>query len=180
MLMTLETEAVDKNWCNFKLMNEDFKYRTATNKDTDKITSLVKSILPEFNLDFDAEGSEKDLSDIEKTYTNNGGTFIVIENGQNEIVGSIALLRLDSNNCKLRKLYIAKDFRRLNLGSRLLDQALQRASELNFKTIYLETVHTMTAAIHLYRKLGFSIIEDRIAASPRCDIVMVKSIENLH
>lgn len=153
-----------------------FACRAATNEDTDKIIDLVKSILTEFHFNFDSESSEKDLLDIEKIYINTGGTFIVIENSRNDIIGTIALLRLDSKNCKLRKMYVDRNFRGLGLGDRLMTQALAKATELNFKTVYLETVHSMKAAISLYRKYGFEILSTKITSSPRCDIVMMKNL----
>jgi putative acetyltransferase len=157
-------------------MQNNFSFRTATNNDYEKIVDLVKSILPEFDLTFDPENSEADLLDIEKAYINNGGTFIVLQNSQNDILGTVALLKLVGRSCKLRKMYVDKKYRGFKLGEQLMKQALNKAIELGFRTIYLETVHTMKAAIQLYEKYGFVIIPDKKADSPRCDIVMMKNV----
>lgn len=157
---------------------EHFTFRTVTNKDTEKIISLVKTILPEFNLTYSPETSEQDLQDIEGTYTKNGGAFEVIENLQGEILGTVALLKIDNDRCKMRKMYVHSHYRKNGLGHALLKRAFYIAKTLGFKEIVLETVHNMKAAIHLYEKHGFQKIDGQ-TSSPRCDIVMSKKINDL-
>jgi putative acetyltransferase len=158
------------------MMDTDFVLREATNKDSDTIVDLVKSILPEFHLVFDSERSEKDLLDIEETYVNSGGAFIVIEDPQHNIIGTSALLRLDDTACKLRKMYVDRRFRGLKLGDCLIKRILSKAADLNYKTVYLETVHSMKPAISLYRKFGFETVGTETPVSPRCDTVMMKNL----
>jgi putative acetyltransferase len=154
---------------------EHFTFRTATNRDTEKIISLVKTILPEFNLTYSPETSEQDLQDIEGTYTKNGGAFEVIENLQGEIIGTIALLKIDNDRCKMRKMYVHSHYRKKGLGHALLKRAFYIANTLDFKEIVLETVHNMTAAISLYKSYGFEEIEGQVE-SPRCNVLMVKRV----
>lgn len=155
---------------------EQFTFRTATNRDTGRIVFLVKKVLPEFGLLYSPETSERDLQDIEATYMKNGGTFEVIENEKREIIGTVALLKLDNKQCKMRKMYVDKRYRKSGLGRKLMERMLAKATELGFSEIILETVHSMTAAIALYEKYGFRRIEGHTAASPRCDIVMSKKL----
>jgi len=164
--------------CKFEtgMTNDIFHIRQANNNDTLQIIRLVKSILPEFDLIYSPDTSEKDLANIEETYTKSGGAFIVMVNEKDEIIGTVAVLRLDNQKCKLRKMYVSSKYRGLKLGEKLLENALEKVAELNFKTVYLETVHSMSAAIHLYKKFGFEIEETSTALSPRCDIVMKKEI----
>lgn len=157
-------------------MKTKLVYRTATNKDSEKIIELVKKILPEFDLSFDPESSENDLLDIENTYINNGGVFLIIENSNSEIIGTAALLKVDEKTAKLKKMYVDKRYRNQGLGKSLLERILRKATELDFEEITLETVHTMQAAINLYQKYGFEKVNGCNAASPRCDIIMSKNL----
>jgi putative acetyltransferase len=149
-------------------------FRTATNKDIDKIDDLVRRTLSEFDLIYDAQTSEKDLMNIEDTYINKGGTFLVIENYDSFIIGTAGLLKINQATCKLRKMYVDRTYRGMGLGEKLLKIILENATHQNFKEVFLETVHTMTSAIHLYEKYGFQRMEGREATSPRCDMVMRK------
>lgn len=155
---------------------KQFTFRTATNRDTGKIVFLVKKVLLEFELLYSPETSERDMQDIEATYMKNGGTFEVIENEEKEIIGTVALLKIDNSRCKMRKMYIDKRYRRAGLGQMLLKRMLHMAHKLGFSEIILETVHSMKAAIALYEKYGFRRIEGHTVASPRCDIVMSKKL----
>lgn len=157
-------------------MDTVFKIRTATNNDTEKIIDLVKRTLPEFNLKYNAETSESDLANIEKNYIKSGGAFLVIETDTEEITGTVALQKINNSVCKIRKMYVDKKFRGLKLGDKLMINVLQNAIRLNFEEVYLETVYSMTAAIHLYKKYGFQIKSGVIANSPRCDIIMCKKL----
>lgn len=156
--------------------NSKFTIRTATVKDTQIIINLVKRSLSEFNLTIDPESSESDLLDIEKTYINNGGIFDIIEHDKSEIIGTVALLKVDGKTAKLRKMYVHTSYRGLGLGKMLMDHALKKAVELQFQEIILETVHSMKTAIKLYEKYGFIKIENETADSPRCDVIMKRSV----
>ncbi|HVY74909.1 MAG TPA: GNAT family N-acetyltransferase [Puia sp.] len=158
------------------MLDSHFIYRPATNRDSNKIIALVRSVLPEFGLSLSPETSEKDLFDIEQVYAKNGGVFMVVEDSRKEIVGTAALLQLNDHTGKLRKMYVDKNYRGMHLGDALMEAMLQQAAAFGFKTLYLETVHSMTAAIHLYRKYGFEVVDDETAVSPRCDMVMRKEI----
>ncbi|MDQ3291239.1 MAG: GNAT family N-acetyltransferase [Bacteroidota bacterium] len=153
---------------------ENLKCRTATNADIPEIVELVKQCLPEFNLTFSPETSERDLQNIEATYLNQGGTFEIIQSAEGKIIGTVALLRVNATTAKLRKMYLAKDYRSLGLGRLLLERILEKAISLGYQEILLETVHTMKTAIHLYESFGFRKVNQVVAVSPRCDIVMRK------
>jgi N-acetylglutamate synthase-like GNAT family acetyltransferase len=129
-------------------------FRTATNKDINKIVDLVKRTLLEFDLIYNSSTSENDLVDIEDTYINKGGTFEVIENIDSSIVGTAGLVKINQATCKLRKMYVDNKYRGKGLGEQLLKVILLKATTLGFKEIILETVHSMTSAIHLYEKFG--------------------------
>lgn len=156
--------------------NRKFTLRTATNNDTGQIVELVKEILQEFNFVYSPESSEKDLFDIENTYTSNGGTFEIIENSNGQIIATVALLKINQETVKLRKMYVDKSYRGCGFGRIMLDRMILTAKELNFNEIILETAHNMKAAIHLYEKYGFQKIKGGKINSPRCDIIMKRKV----
>jgi ribosomal protein S18 acetylase RimI-like enzyme len=157
-------------------MNDEFIIRNGTNSDTFAIVDLVSKTLSEFGLEFSPNTSESDLIDIEKTYTESGGAFMVIETPNNKLIGTVALLKIDAATCKLRKMYVDQAYRGKGLGEQLLEMAIKKAEDLQFTSIVLETVHSMKAAINLYKKHGFIASCGIAISSPRCDMVMVKEL----
>jgi putative acetyltransferase len=154
----------------------EFTFRAATNRDAGKIVDLVKSVLEEFNLEYSPDSSDKDLTDIEKSYTDSGGIFEVIENENTDIIGTSALYRINESTCMLRKMYLDKRYRSLGLGKKIMERVLNFANDLKFKEIVLETNTSMTAAIRLYEKYGFKKIADLEDTSPRCNLTMRKNL----
>lgn len=152
------------------MTGSDIKIRLASNKDLGKIIALVESVLPEYGFRLDFETSEADLKDIEATYFQAGGMFAVVENAEGEIIGTCAVLPVDKETCKLRKMYLAPKFRGRGLGRRTLEYAIDFAQKRGCKTVVLETADAMKEAVRLYRRAGFRPI-DASAVSPRCNQV---------
>jgi putative acetyltransferase len=113
--------------------------------------------------------------DLVATYLSTGGAFEVLEDTNGQIIGTAGILPVGPGVCKLRKMYVDPGWRGLGLGKFLLGHVLEKAQSLRFEKIILETMSSMTAAISLYEKAGFTRI-DQPAASPRCEIVMIKKI----
>ena len=153
-------------------MEQQLTFRMAIKADTEGIVALVAANLKEFGLSYDPDDADQDLNGMEETYLTSGGGFWVIENPSQRIIGTVGLHPIDTRLCKLRKMHVHAEYRGLRLGESLLQQAIKRARQLGFQVMRLETIHSMTAAIHLYRKFGFVEQPDFIAASPRCDTVM--------
>src|SRR5262245_32577122 len=139
--------------------HEHLKLRTATNQDGPQITALVASVLAEHGLQIDLQDTDADLQDIEKNYLTAGGVFEVIEDSQQNLLGTVGLYPLDRATCELRKMYFAPTLRGLGLGNFILTRAIEQARSLGFARITLETSSVLKAANHLYAKYGFRPVE---------------------
>ena len=142
--------------------------RRATNADIEPVTALIYSILREYGLNPDPEGTDSDLKNIEKNFEDNGGCFDVLLNSTNNLVGTVALFKLAEDVCELRKMYLHPLERGKGKGKFLLEHALKRAKELGFRKVTLETATVLQEAITMYKKYGFREFEGENASS-RCD-----------
>ena len=142
--------------------------RLATNDDAQAIQEHVETILREFDLKLDFSKSDADLLDIEASYTDNRGVFLVVHNEAGGLIGTVGLYQISDREAMLRKMYVSPEARGLGLGKRLLDEVLAFAREQGYSSVVLESMHTMHAAIALYERAGF--VEDGCpTVSPRCD-----------
>ena len=141
--------------------------RIATNDDRERIQALVFSVLQEFGLRGDPEGTDRDLNDIEANYADRGGVFEVIEDAAGNLLGTIGLYPVDAETVELRKMYFVRDLRGFGRGQKTVARAIERAREMGFKKIYLETASVLQAAIHIYEKFGFKPTGSK--RTPRCD-----------
>lgn len=78
-----------------------------------------------------------------------------------QIVGSILLMHRENNEAQLRYFYIESDYRRLGLGNKLMQEAIDFAKACHYKTVYLWTEDELDAALHLYGKFGFQFTEKK-------------------
>jgi putative acetyltransferase len=136
-------------------MDEFPTIRPATNADVEAVRGLVFSILREHGVEPEPDSTDADLADLESSYLRPGGSFEVVVDASGLVVGTVGLFPLDEGRCELRKMYVALSHRGRGLGRRLVRVALDRARELGFRRIELETASRLEAAIHLYESSGF-------------------------
>lgn len=61
--------------------------------------------------------------------------------------------------CELKRLYITPDSRGLGVGRLLLETVIEKAKELGYKEMMLDTLPSMFAARKMYEKYGFVRVE---------------------
>jgi len=74
------------------------------------------------------------------------------------LAGCVALRRCGepAERCaELKRMWVREPWRRTGLGRRLAEAALERARQLGYARIRLDTLASMTPALALYRSLGF-------------------------
>lgn len=89
-----------------------------------------------------------------------------------EIIGTVAVKRLDDTACELRSMYLFGRYHGKGLGRRLLERAVAFAREKGYAKMYLDTFSTSTRALALYRRAGFTDTA-RYKPSERSDVFMV-------
>lgn len=155
-------------------MNSEVQIRAAVNTDAAAIKNLIFGVLREYGLKPDPCGTDNDLNDIEANYCGRGGLFAVLENKRAEILGTVGLFPLDAETVELRKMYFAKELRGRGLGKKVLQTMIDRARELGFKRVYLETNTVLKEAVALYRKFGF--VETAEKHSARCNQAFILNL----
>lgn len=141
--------------------------RPATNKDIEAIKNLVFSVLREYGLEPDPYDTDADLADIEANYAKRGGLFEVLEDENGELLGTVGLYPINAETVELRKMYFAPDLRGKGYGKKTLKRTIERARELGFQKMYLETNSVLKEAVGLYQKFGFEPTNEK--HTPRCD-----------
>ncbi len=152
------------------------RLRPANNKDRVKVTELVYAVLREYNLKPDPAATDIDLKDIEQSYFERGGTFYVLEEADGSIIGAYGLYPVDKATCELRKMYLHGSYRGKGLGKLLLEDALSKAGQIEFKKMTLETASVLKEAISLYKSYGFVEYEPEHLSS-RCDQAFILTLE---
>ncbi len=129
----------------------------------DSSTDIINLILPiqqkEFNVPITLD-DQPDLLRIEQVYQLNGGGFWgAFVN--DELVGTIALLKFDPHAAAIRKMFVKKEYRGKSWGiaQQLLENLVHYCKTNHITDIYLGTVSILEAALRFYEKNGFLPIE---------------------
>jgi len=103
-----------------------------------------------------AEGGpwDDDLDAIGETYLERGGEFLVGVDGQ-QIVAMGALRRCDTDRAELKRMRVHPCVQRRGFGRRLLHSLEERALELGYRTLALDTTVQQQAARALYLNKGY-------------------------
>ena len=102
-----------------------------------------------------------------------GEIFMALVDG--DVVGCVALVKMSKTTMELAKMAVDENYRGQGIGRALIAAAIEWARSRRLHRIYLETNHTLTPAINLYRSMGFTDVpEDRVMESPyrRADVFM--------
>jgi ribosomal protein S18 acetylase RimI-like enzyme len=105
--------------------------------------------------DFWRGGFEEELAALSDFYA----VLLVARDGDGELVGSVAVRRLPDGSGELKRLYVRPTARGTGLGKTLAAAAVERARELGFTLLRLDTLPAMDAARGIYASLGFRSAE---------------------
>jgi putative acetyltransferase len=78
---------------------------------------------------------------------------------ETQVAGCVALHKLETNICEMKRLYLRPQFRGQGLGRALADRIVAEARAIGYQRMRLDTVEpVMKDAVAMYRKLGFKEI----------------------
>ena len=124
--------------------------------------------------EFLPDQKDSDIRDINTVYLSNRGSFFVLEvDGQ--IRGCVGVRRFSDDVAELKRLYLDPAYRGTGIGFALCAAAIGAARELGYNALRLDTTLQSEAALGLFKKLGFRVIE-RYNDDPFAEVFMELSL----
>lgn len=112
--------------------------------------------------------------------TEKSALFVVEEDGF--ILGCCGIFPTDNlpnDTTELAKFYLSKEARGKGIGKLLLEKCLEKAKDLGYKKVYLESIPEFSKAVSIYEKQGFQYLEKPLGNSGHsgCNLWMIKNLD---
>lgn len=136
----------------------------------DEVKSLFIEYADTLGFSLDYQGFQQELDELPLRYAPPTGALL-IANVDGIIVGTVAMRKFCDGICEMKRLYVKLEYRNqklidgntienpttkpISIGRALTFRIIQKARELGYERMRLDTVPKMVEAIRLYRSFGF-------------------------
>ena len=104
---------------------------------------------------YESRGTLDDMDEIQKTYFENDGIFLVMTDSD-QMIGTGAIRKFADGICELKRLWLLFEYHGKGLGYRMIQELFAFAREKGYRRIRLETDRgAQSRAYELYKRLGF-------------------------
>lgn len=140
-----------------------YHLRDIRTEDNQRVKDIIIEVMTSFGCIGEGySSSDAELEDMTSAYAGEDAHFYVIVDQDDQIwgCGGIAALAGSTGRvCELRKMYFLEALRGHGWGQKMIDACIAIAKDKGYSHMYLETIHAMEAANHLYKKNGFELLE---------------------
>lgn len=127
------------------------KIRTYSSNNQKDIDKMLSEIANEFDIPISNQSASTTAKLIDEYW---------VALNDNEVIGTIGILKIENRNAILKRMFVKKTFRGRELGvsSLLMQRAFDWCKDENINYIYLGTMDQFKAAHKFYEKKGFQKI----------------------
>jgi GNAT superfamily N-acetyltransferase len=120
--------------------------------------ALSRTLFEEYaawlGVDLCFQGFAVELAGLPGRYASPAGRLLLAMAGV-EAAGCVALRPLAKDVCEMKRLFVRPAFRGQQVGRLLVERIVAEARSIGYRTMRLDTLPQMRAAIRLYTALGF-------------------------
>ena len=134
--------------------NSTLRIRRYRSQDRETVRRLHEVALRATGELLDNKKLDADLEDIEGTYLDGSGEFLVGECG-GQVVAMGALRKISAGRAEVKRMRVEPAFQGRGFGRALLDAIERRAATLDYEVLHLDTSVRQKATRALYERNGF-------------------------
>lgn len=160
---------------------ENITIRTISPADNQELAAVIRATLKEFGANRPGTVYFDPTTDQLFELFQTPNSFYQVAIHDDHVIGGGGLFHSDglpSDTCELVKMYLLPAYRGIGLGSKLIQDCLDKAAELGFKNVYLETMPELKEALRTYEKFGFQYLDAPVGNTGHfgCDLWMLKQL----
>lgn len=124
--------------------------------DVARVRDLFREYVDALGIDLSSQGFDAELASLPGRYAGPRGALFLARRPDGEAIGCVGVRPLDRpHTCEIKRLYVRDAGRGSGAGRALAREAIAFAASAGYREVVLDTLPGMSAAIALYRDLGF-------------------------
>jgi len=123
-------------------------------QDIASVKTIFRAFVEFLPINLDFQGIEDEMARFPDGYE----LLLIAKRGE-EPIGAVALKEHDAEVCEMKRLYVLPEGQGTGAGRLLCEELMAHAKALGYKTMLLDSLRRLEAAVALYGKLGFTEIE---------------------
>ena len=134
-----------------------YKIKKFEEKYNEIVNNFVASIfVEEFNFE---KYRENILTYNNKNYAKSGGLMWIAVNEDDEVIGTIAIMKKSQKSAELKTFYVDNNYRGNGISKKLYTTAIEYCKKIHVNKVFLGTYDRMETAIHFYKNRGFNEVK---------------------
>jgi ribosomal protein S18 acetylase RimI-like enzyme len=126
-------------------------------EDIAAVARLFQAYAASLSVDLAYQDFAAELAGLPGSYAPPSGRLLLARDAAGQALGCVALRPLDPPSvCEMKRLYVAPAGRGMGLGRALVVAVLAAGRACGYREMRLDTLPDMSAAIALYREMGFA------------------------
>jgi putative acetyltransferase len=162
-------------------MSNPINIRPICLEDNPTIATIIRSCLAEFGAD--KPGTvyyDKTTDHLFELFQENGAAYFIAEQDGKTVGGGGVFPSpgLPFGTCELVKMYLLPPARGMGTGATLMNKCIDKAKQMGFASMYIETLPELEKAISVYEKFGFSYLDKPLGDTGHfgCSVWMLKAL----
>ena len=117
---------------------------------------LIKAYMAFLNEDLCFQSVDAELQNLPAMYSGPTGSLILCRTTGGEFIGMVAIRQKGEMVCEMKRLYVLPGYQGHGIGKKLSQKIIEKARQLNYRTMVLDTLERLQPALQLYTQLGFT------------------------
>lgn len=116
---------------------------------------LIKEYMAYLNENLCFQSVDAEMQNLPAMYSGAVGSLLLCRAEGGEYAGMVAIRQKGEGICEMKRLYVLPQFHGYGIGKKLSQMIIEKAKELGYKTMVLDTLERLQPALKLYEALGF-------------------------
>lgn len=113
---------------------------------------------PSFEACLAMQNYDREIEQLEVKFSPPYNTLIIVLDGD-KAAGCVGIKKFSDEICELKRMYVRPEYRKAGLGRKLTELMIEKARQIGYKYMYLDTMPGLESAVRMYAKMGFYEIE---------------------